>query len=302
MRGFTLEMEKAAGFATLKNIGQRALEFGKKNLAGRYGRQLALGAGLGAVGGAVTGDDENWKKRALQGALLGGAAAGGRILSTKAGRTAATEGAKRFGEKQLYTLTGKGFKGRELSLDDARKLGIVEAMPKSPQLAAIGPRSKGELKQLKNYAKKAKQVAEQEHAFEQGFQSIPGVVHGALTRPGQLIRSGWERAGTGGKIFAGLGAAEAARGALKKPEEGGPGRAQAALGSLGSSLGYLVAPGAMLGQSVIGTLGSKAGETVGKAGDTAADIARARKAARTPSPQQLRYAYQRTGMPLYDGR
>jgi hypothetical protein len=312
MRGFVLELEKEAGLATLRNIGQRAAEFGKKHLAGRYGRQLALGAGLGAVGGAVTGDDENWKKRALQGAMLGSAAAGGRILATKAGRQAASEGAKRFGERQLYTLTGKGFKGRDIGLEDAKKLGIIKTpdfekmtttpggeglMGKVRRTAAkvTGKPAKSEL------AREANRYAAEVESFNKGFQNIPGVLHGALTQPGELLRSGWQRAGTAGKLFAGAGALEAGLAAAKKPEEGGPGRAQAALGSLGRSAGYLVAPGAMLGQSVVSGLAGKAGESVGKASDTAAQIAASRKAAQ-PSPQQLQAAYQQyTGNPLYYG-
>lgn len=307
MYGFSDELKKTAGLATLRDVGKRAAEFGKKHLAGRYGRQVALGAGAGAVTGALAGD-ENWQQRALQGAALGGAAAGGRILATKAGRKALSEGAKRFGERQLYTLTGKGFKGREIGLEDARKLGIIntpkwEGMKSTPgrleklRAKVMGGKARSEL------GREAQRYAAEVDAFQRGFHNVPGVVHGALTQPGQLVRSGWQRAGTAGKVFAGMGAVEAGRSMAKTPEEGGPGRLESGLRSAGQSLGYLVAPGSMLGQSAVASLAGGAGGAAGKVGDTGHQIHKVRKAMKQAanSPQYSHVPQSGYGSPAYYG-
>jgi hypothetical protein len=302
MRSFMDLYRRAAGKTIPGHIGRATSaikDTAKKHLSGRYGRQVALGAGLGAAGGAATGDDENWKTRALQGALIGGTAAGGRILGTKVGRQAASEATKRFGERQLYTLTGKGFKGREVGLEDAKRLGILKVPEWEKLKDTPGAVSRAVSKVTGKPAKtqlgrEAGRYAADVEAFQKGFQNIPGVVHGALTRPGELLRSGWQRAGTAGKVFAGAGALEAARAATKKPEAGDPGRAQAALGSLGRTAGYLVAPGAMLGQVAVGGLAGKGGEAVGKIGDVAS---KARKAA-----IQVPYQQYADLAPYYGGR
>lgn len=270
MQGFVSELEKQGGIA---DYGRKALEFGRKTLGGHYGRQLALGAGLGAAGGAATGNEENWRGRALKGALLGGGLAGGRILATKAGR----EAVGRVGERALYTATGKGFKGRHIDVDEAKKLGLLktpnfEAMSDKPGMLAkvqakvMGGPAKSPLLQ------EANRYAAEVDAFNKGFHNVPGVLHGALTQPGQLLRSGWNRAGTAGKLFAAGGVLNAGRGMLQKPEEGGPGRLEKGLSSAGASLGYMVAPGvsqlpSLIGSSVISGMGNKAGKVVGKTGD-----------------------------------
>lgn len=275
MQGFVSELEKQGGIA---DYGRKALELGRKTLGGHYGRQLALGAGLGAVGGAVTGDEENWRGRALKGALLGGGVAGGRILATKAGR----EALGRVGERALYTATGKGFKGRHIDLDEAKKLGLI----KTPNFEGVADKP-GMLEKVRAkvmggparspLAQEANRYAAEVDAFNKGFHNVPGVLHGALTQPGQLLRSGWNRAGTSGKVFATAGLASAGHGMLKKPEEGGPGRLEQGLSSAGQTLGYMVAPGAsllpsMIGSGVIAGMGRKAGKAVGKVGDVAGKL------------------------------
>jgi hypothetical protein len=210
-------------------------------------------------------------------------------LATKAGRQAARTGLSHFGEKQLYTFTGKGYKGRDIDVAKAREIGIIPKIPKSPTLAPIGPRSPADLKALERYKTDMKMALEEEHAMGKGFQHIPGVLHGALTQPRELLRSGWERSGKAGKVFAGLGLAGAVHGAVKTPEEGGPGRAESALRSAGRSLGYLVAPGASsltsLAPSMIGGGAARVSGAVGKAGDVAGRLIKARRA-----PQPAREA------------
>lgn len=279
MQGFVSELEKQGGIA---DWGRKALEFGRGQLAGRYGRQLALGAGLGAVGGAVTGDEDTWRGRALKGALLGGGVAGGRILATKAGR----EALGRVGERALYTATGKGFKGRHIDVEEAKKLGLI----KTPNFEALSDKP-GMLEKIRSKVtgkparspllQEARRHAAEVEAFNKGFHNVPGVLHGALTQPGQLLRSGWERAGTGGKVFALGGLGSAAHGMLKTPEEGGPGRLEQGLSSAGQTLGYMVAPGAsllpsMIGSGVIAGMGRKAGKAVGKVGDVAGKLVKGR--------------------------
>jgi len=289
MQGFVAELEKQGG------VG----DFLKSHLAGRYGRQLALGAGLGAVGGAVTGDEENWKGRALKGALLGGGVAGGRILATKAGREAARQGLSRFGERQLYSLTGKGYGGRNIDVSEARKLGIL----KTPNFEQISDKP-GMLDRLtakvtgkpaqSPFLREAKRHAAETEAFEKGFHNIPGVLHGALTRPGELLSSGWQRGGRMGKAFAIGGLGSAAYGMTKKPEEGGPGRLENALRSAGSTLGYMVAPGGMLASSIVAGMGSKAGGMAGKAGDVAGRLVSRGEAPAEQAHYPAEYAAQPT--------
>lgn len=280
MQSLVDELSKEAGLA---DYGRRALDFGRQQLAGRYGRQLAVGAGLGAFSGAATGDEENWKGRAMKGALLGGGLAGGRILATKAGRQAARTGLSHLGERQLYTFTGKGYKGRNIDVEKAREIGVIPKLPKSPTLAPIGPRSPADLKALEKYKSDMKMALEEEHALGKGFQHLPGVIQGAFSQPRELLRSGWERSGKAGKVFAGLGLAGAAHGAIKTPEEGGPGRLESALGSAGRSLGYLVAPGASsltsLAPSLVGAGAARVAGGAGKVMDLPGRLIKARRAA-----------------------
>lgn len=281
----------------LSRIGSRLSAVGdvaKNQIVGRYGRQLALGAGLGAVGGAATGDEENWKGRALKGALLGGGLAGGRILATKAGREAAKGGLSRFGERQLYTLTGKGYKGREIDLESAKKLGIIRT-PNFEQLSdKPGMLERAKSRLLGGTARspllqEAHRHAADVESFQKGFQNVPGVIHGALTRPGALLRSGWQRAGTTGKLFAAGGLASAGHGMLKTPEDGGPGRFESGLRSAGSTLGYLAAPGSLLGASIVAGMGGKALGGAGKVGDVAEQVVKARRAAEQPQGPETSY-------------
>lgn len=272
MIGFADQLQKEAGigdwfraakdFATKNQTLGRAVGMAGRELKGRYGRQMMLGAGLGAAGGAAVADPEAEGGRlrgALKGALLGTGVAGGRILATKAGREAAGKGISNFYQRQRYSLTGKGLgKTDAEKLQKARDIGLVEKLDPSKFTTHA------------EQAREAARIATQEDALRKGYMSAPGVIHGMLTRPGDVIKSGWKRSGTMGKAFAGLGAYETGKGLIEKPEEGGPGRLEKGLRGAGSALGWMVAPTTLVGGQIIGMGGGALGGKVGKVGDIAA--------------------------------
>lgn len=248
MIGFEDELQKHAGIGGLV----------AKHLGGRYGRQIALGAGVGGLGGAATaGEDENRVARAIRGAGVGATLGLGGVLAQKGGRQWAGTGIKNFGRRQLHSVTGKGVK----DVEEARKIGLI------PKKQAIqGPFK--DPKALKRNLKLDELDRLNEHAFEKGYTSAPGVLHGLVTDPKDVLRTGWQRGGGFGKAFAGLGAYGSIKGAVEKPEPGGPGRLEKTLRGAGSTLGWVAAPHAMLGGSVIGegigALTGKAGKLVDK--------------------------------------
>lgn len=221
-----------------------------RTFRGHYARQLGLGAGLGAVGGGALGAvrpvEEDVPGGRLQrivsgartGALAGLGIAGGRALATKGGREALGRAAK----KQVYELTGKGVP----TVEEAQRLKILGATPTASELSA----------------------------FHSGEHTLPGVVHGMLTSPWQTMKSGWGRAGWVGKGFAGLGAVGAVKGALEKPEEGGPGRAEKALRGAGETVGWLVAPAGILAGQLVGSGAGAVAGRLGRSIDTAAGAVR----------------------------
>lgn len=231
----------------------------------QYGRQMMLGAGLGGVAGAATADEGQGVRGALRGAALGGGIAGARILSTKAGREAAKKGLSNFGQRQRYSLTGRG-------VDDVSKAREIGLVPKAVDVAKM--RAGGASQSAIGKALKEQKLHEE--AFRKGYLSAPGAVHGLLSKPGDVLKSGWQRAGLVGKGFAGLGAYETVKGLAEKPEPGGPGRLEKGLRGAGSTVGWLVAPGTLLGGHLVGSGAGWAGGKVGKAGDVAARAARGR--------------------------
>lgn len=282
MIAFTDELRKEGGVADWLKRGYGAAKGVARKVPGwvrgaaqaagpamtsTYGRQLATGAAAGALGGAALGEEGQRGKAALKGALLGTGIAGGRILATKAGREKAKKGLSNFKDRQLYSLTGKTSDKAPMTVERARDIGLI---PKAQDFAKITDPAKRAKAQ-------ALELAE-EKAVREGFLSVPGVAHAALTRPGELLRSGWERAGTTGKLFAGLGAAEAAHGFVKRPEEGGPGRLESGMKGLGSAAGWLVAPGgSMIAGHLVGEGAGRLAGKVGKAVGTVADVAKARR-------------------------
>lgn len=225
------------------------VEAAQSGLAGQYGRQMVVGAGLGGIGGAAL-DEENRLRGALVGAGLGGGLMGARALATKGGREAAKKGVKR----QLYYLTGKGAP----DVEEAKRLGILK---KPTRAEFIDPKKIRTPEDKRKYLKALKSYREESRAFRKGLLTVPGAAHGLITSPVQTLKSGWRRGGLMGKGFAGLGAYETARGFADKPEPGGPGRFEKGMRGLGSTVGWLVAPPAMIaGQVVGGGAGALAGQ------------------------------------------
>lgn len=246
MVGLVDELHKEAGIGDLAR--RSLIGYARKGLSnasslrGRYGKQLALGAGAGAIGGAATADPNepgSTLRGALGGAALGAGLTGGRILTTRAGRQAAGQAARRFGKQQRYSLTGGGVK----NLKEAVKLGII---PKG----------------LKGEAR-----ARQLEAYREGWHTLPGVAKGLVTKPGRLLRNSWHRGGMMGKGFASLGAYETAKGVSEKPRPGGPGRLEKGLQGAGSTLGWLVAPQGMLASTIVGSGLGAAGGRAGRLAD-----------------------------------
>lgn len=287
MMGFTDELGKEAGigdylkrargFLQKNQTLGKAIGYGSKELKGRYGRQVGVGAALGAAGGAAVADPDQEGGRvrgALKGALLGGGIAGGRVLATQAGRTAAKKGAGNLLQRQRYSLTGRG-------LGDTP----VEQMAKAREIGLVGKATEG----MSDKALKA--LKDQEHAFSKGYMSVPGVAHAMMSKDApDLMRSAWRRAGWMGKGFAGLGAYQTGKGLIEKPEEGGPGRLQKGLRGLGSTVGWMVAPGSLLAGQIVGEGMGRVGGAVGKVGDIGIQAARDRRQAGRVAPAQGQWA------------
>lgn len=245
IKGFA--SNKAAGMGSY--IGRTGLQLGQ-DMKGQYGRQLMLGAGGGALGGAALADpDREVGGRvagALKGALVGGSLIGGGILATKGGREAAKQGLGNFYKRQKYSLTGRGLGDTHAErLKNARKIKLIEK---------AGPGS-------------VKGVALQEDALKKGYMNIPGLARGMVSRPGDVLKSGWKRGGLMGKGFAGLGVYETGKGLYETPEAGGPGRLEKGLRGAGSTVGWMVAPGTLIGGQLVGMGSGALAGKVGKLGD-----------------------------------
>lgn len=258
-------LSRAGGFLRKNKMLGRAVGLGAQGLKGKYGRQVGAGAALGAAGGAAVADPEAEGGRlrgALKGALLGGGIAGGRVLSTKAGRAAAKKGGSHFLQRQRYSMTGRGLGDTPAAqMSKAREIGLVGK--------ATGGMSEKALRDL----------GRQEHAFSKGYMSVPGVAHGLMSKDApDLLRSGWQRSGVLGKGFAGLGAYQGVKGLAEKPEEGGPGRLEKGLRGLGSTVGWMVAPGGLVAGHLVGEGMGKMTGAVGKVGDVATQAIQQRRA------------------------
>lgn len=249
MVAFAEALHKEAGLADLL-----------RRSVSTYGRQMAVGAGSGALLGAGTADEGQRVSGAIKGGLLGGALAGGRILTTQPGRVAAKKTVGNFLERQRYGLTGRG-----VDLPKAYDIGLLRKVDPKSSFENVGGKltAKGQAA----YDKALKHQALQEDAFHKGYHSAPGVLHGALSNPGDLVRSSWKRMDTANKVFAGLGAAQAAGGFLTPSQEGGPGRMERGLRGLGSAAGFLVAPQSLIAGQLVGEGVGAIGQRIGKGVD-----------------------------------
>lgn len=268
--------------------GGRALALANRELSGKYGRQVATSGGAGAVAGAALADPDE-KSRftgALQGALLGAGLGTGTVLARSKGREAMARGLGNFYQRQRYALTGKGLgKTDAEKVRKAQDIGLIsKATP-----AKFSADAKGQ-KALMSAQARARM---EEDALLKGYMSAPGTVHGLLTNPLDVMKSGWKRGGALGKTFAGLGAYDTVRGFAKKPEEGGPGRLEAGLRGAGSAVGWLVAPHTLAGAHLVGMGGGYVGGKAGKVGDAAVRAVRSRGARapmRAPATPQYQAA------------
>lgn len=315
-----LAMEKEAGFGLLRKGYQalaasprlrQAVGYGSSLLPSTYGRQLLLGAGTGAAVGGMSADEGKGTAGALKGALVGAGLAGGRILATQKGRKAAVTGLKHFGERQRYGVTGTFGKhvgkSKKQQLAHAEKIGLVprKVDPKKfkdiDEAPGLIERARARIAGREAVGARAKAISKaKEHrqeavkAFRSGYMHAPGVVSGMLDDPRAVLKGAWRRAGTPGKVFAGLGAYETGKGLIEKPEPGGPGRLEKGLRGAGSTVGWLVAPHAILGGHLIGTAGGAVGGAAGKIGDIGVRAAK-RKATGTVAPPPSAYYPQEGG-------
>jgi len=270
-------IQMAAFTGELTKIGGPVSGFVTKHLAGRYGRQLAVGAGLGGVGNVlrhrITDTPEERAQSStlgqfVRGGLAGGAAAGGRILATQEGRKRLGTAVKNVFDKERYGITGRGLgKTPEEQLARAQEIGIVS---KKPTAKGVLGYETGPMRPQEAEAWRAAQKAHARDvsAFQGDLHSAPGVAHGMLSRPVHTLRETvgrrWQEGGVPGKLFMGLGAAGAAKGFLETPEEGGPGRFEKGLRGLGTTLGYAAGPAGWIGSALTGGAGGAVGGGLGK--------------------------------------
>jgi len=273
MMAFVDELSKEAG----------PMDFLREQVAGRYGRQMLLGAGLGgglnvlrhhladpkvdAQGGILdptiaAAKKSNRLKQFVRGAAVGGGLAGGRILATGAGRQSAKKAIKDFYDKERYGLTGKGLGDTsESQLARAQELGLVGKAP----VHGIGPMTRA--------GDEAFSRAQAQHntsvgAFQKGYSSLPGVLHGLVTNPLDVLR---DKKGIIGKAALTGGLVGAASNVLTGPsrEEGGPGTLRSAVGGAASGAVGALAPATMLAGGLFKSL---PGQLAHKAQSTASSI------------------------------
>jgi hypothetical protein len=248
MHALVEQLQKEAAFP-LSSI-RRLIPAVREGLArhvGTYGGKLAVGAGAGALVGAGTAEPGDRLRGASKGALIGGGLTGAGLLATKGGREAASKATRKFWDRSKYQFTGHGIEGTAAErLTKARELGVV------PELAA-----------KPNAGQQLRDVANQK-AFEQGWMTVPGTVHGMVTHPGQMLHNSWNRMDTLTKGLTGAAGVGIGLDALKPNEPGGPGRLERTLGDAAGTLGYTVGPAGLLPSALLGHWAGKAGAGVGR--------------------------------------
>lgn len=260
MIGFVAQLQKeAAGLGkVVEFLGRHkvptSLAAVRGGLTGHYGRQMLVGAGLGAGVGALA-DKDNRLRGISRGALGGALLTGVGQLGTKGGRDAAKDTISNFGKRTRYQFTGKGLGANDV--EGASRIGVLGSSPSAADITA----------------------------HQQGWTNIPGIAKGLAHRPGQLIRNSWHRMDSPlAKSLTALSAVDAVREAGTKSEPGGPGRAERALGSAAGSLGYMLAPAGILPAMALGTGMSYLGKNLGRFADRAVSTTPA-PAPIVPAPQ-----------------
>ena len=214
---------------------------------GTYGGKLAVGAGAGALVGAGTANSGERLRGASKGALIGGGLTGAGLLATKGGREAAGKATSKFWDRSKYQFTGHGIEGTAAErLTKARELGVLPELAEKPDAA-----------------QKLRDAASQ-HAFEQGWMTVPGAVHGMVTHPGQMLHNSWNRMGKLEKGLTGAAGVGIGLDAMRPGEPGGPGRLERTMGDVASTVGYTVGPAGLLPSALLGHWAGKAGAGVGR--------------------------------------
>ena len=241
-----LSKEAASPLGYLRRLIPAAREFAGKNV-GTYGRKMGIGAGAGALVGAGAADPDNRLQGAARGALIGGGLTGAGLLATKGGRDAAKGTMSKFWDRTKYQFTGHGIEGTPAErLIKARELGVL------PEVA-----EKATPSQLSADAAR-------QHAFERGWMTVPGAVHGMVTHPGELLRNSWNRMGKVEKGLTGAAAVGIGTDAMRPTEPGGPGRLERTLGDAAGTIGYTVGPAGLLPSAFLGHWAERAGAGVGR--------------------------------------
>ena len=248
MNALVEELQKEAAFplSSIRKLIPVVRE-GFGNRMGTYGGKLAVGAGAGALVGAGTAEPGERLQGASRGALVGGGLTGAGLLATKGGREAAGKATKKFWDRSKYQFTGHGIEGNPAErLTKARELGVL------PELAA------------KPSASDLTRDAAHQHAFEQGWLSVPGAVHGMVTHPGKMLHNSWNRMGQLEKGLTGAAGVGIGLDAARPSEPGGPGRLERTLGDAAGTVGYTVGPAGLLPSALLGHWAGKAGAGVGR--------------------------------------
>jgi hypothetical protein len=242
MASFLSELEKIAGLPGILGWAHPAL-------AGRFGRQMAVGAGVGGLIGASkqppAEQGGNWLQGAAKGALIGAGVTGAGHLLTQAGRDAARKSVSNFGTRLRYQMTGKGLKGVPGKPGDVAHAQEVGLLPEKPSVHDM-------------------------QAHEQGWNTVPGMLRGMRHSPGKVIGNAWNRMDTTGKVVTGLSAADVGYQALRPSEPGEPGRAERTLSSGLGGLGFMVAPAGVIPSMLVGSTAGAIGGRLGRVVDRTA--------------------------------
>jgi hypothetical protein len=248
MRALVDQLQKEAAFplAGIRRLIPAVRE-GLSSRMGTYGGKLAVGAGAGALVGAGTAEPGERLRGASKGALVGGGLTGAGLLATRGGREAAGKASKKFWDRSKYQFTGHGIEGTaEEQLTKARELGVLPEKAAKPSASDL-----------------ARDAASQ-HAFQQGWLTVPGAVHGMVTHPGKMLHNSWNRMDTLTKGLTGAAGVGIGLDAARPSEPGGPGRLERTLGDAAGTVGYTVGPAGLLPSALLGHWAGKAGAGVGR--------------------------------------
>lgn len=226
--------------AALPPLLRRMIARGTARAAASGGLTRALGgAAVGGLAGGLAGGGEGEpeevaarkKSRILKGALIGAAGGYASPLLTSAGRQRALQGAKNFYAKERHGLLG------------------------------------GEAPSAMGRGLRGPELAQHQQAVQQGLTSIPGVLKGLATRPGEVLRKGWEQGGRWGKAMT-VGSAVLGARDVADPNVPG-GKAEKAGRLIGETGGYLAGSrlpflSSMLFSTATGAVGKHLGRAVDK--------------------------------------